>query len=497
MSVWFLVLLDLLAVALGIECAAAVLREFFFPLARLGFAGTTLTTTAALGTAVVGAYLTGLDDFLTMLDRRTIALRCVLVALATSLTVLVVSHYVWYQPVGRIALGLIALCVASFSIAWRFIYSGYIERGPRIPMIMVGDSPSERMFARELNQLRHIRYRVVGFVADAEESGPHFLANGSARATRPSPAERGRRLAAERDPSLESGEGEAAAFGRMPPGEREPAVLGGFADAVEVFARHGVTRALVVSTSTLTPRRLGVLTGLQAQGVRVSTAGTFWMNVAKQVPVALVDARWVINTFDQLDRPLVGEAKRLVDVVASVVGLAMLVAAFPVLYVVVKLDSPGPFLYAQRRAGFGGREFTLYKLRTMRVAADGAKERWAARVDARTTRVGRVLRRLRVDEFPQFFNVLRGDMSLVGPRPEQPNILLDLERRISFFRYRNLVKPGITGWAQINQGYAASVAASEVKLSYDLYYVARHTLLLDLDIILRTLFVMLARIGAR
>ncbi|NJK31372.1 MAG: sugar transferase [Deltaproteobacteria bacterium] len=138
----------------------------------------------------------------------------------------------------------------------------------------------------------------------------------------------------------------------------------------------------------------------------------------------------------------------------------------------------------------------MHKIRTMRVAPQ-QEQRWAAKDDDRTTRFSRLLRRTRIDELPQFWNVLRGEMSLVGPRPEQPKIVEQLERDIPYFGYRHLVKPGITGWAQIHQGYAASVDESAIKLAYDLYYVGRMSVLLDVDIMLRTAFVMLARIGSR
>jgi lipopolysaccharide/colanic/teichoic acid biosynthesis glycosyltransferase len=221
------------------------------------------------------------------------------------------------------------------------------------------------------------------------------------------------------------------------------------------------------------------------------------MNAARQLPLDLVDTRWVLAAFEQIDRPLVRKLKRVIDLAVAGTGLVVLAALWPALWLLVRLDSPGPVLFAQERVGHRGRAFRLYKVRTMTHASAGAPARWARQGDARITRVGGVLRRLRIDELPQLWNVLRGDMSLVGPRPEQPAIVEELQRHIAFFDYRHLVKPGITGWAQIHQGYAASVEASAVKLSYDLYYVGRHSLAMDLDIILRTLFVMAARIGSR
>lgn len=489
MPVWFLVWIDVLATAAGIETAAALLRTWFFPFAQLGFEGTTVTTTSALLVGVVGGYVTGLDDTSTIIDRQKVVVRSVFVASMLSLAALVVSHYVWFQPVGRIALALLAVCTATFLVGWRLVYAGFIERGPRIPMIMVGDSPQELRFAERLNALRHTRYRVVGYLADDESSR-----GARTRAVRPVETESTSSARSLTEvPNVDALSSDKGGSATTIPIVR----LGTLDNAADVFARHGVDWALVASSSELTAARLGMLSTLQGQGVRISTAGSLWMTSARQVPVDLVDARWILDTFDQLDRPFVGEAKRLFDLTVALGGIVVLAALLPLLYLLVRLDSPGPFFYAQPRIGFAGRPFTLYKIRTMRAVSDASVQRWASSTDNRITRVGRIMRRFRIDELPQFFNVLRGDMSLVGPRPEQPSIMQELDQRIAFFRYRHLVKPGITGWAQIHQGYVASVEDSATKLSYDLYYVARHTLFLDLDIILRTFYVMLARIGSR
>ena len=219
------------------------------------------------------------------------------------------------------------------------------------------------------------------------------------------------------------------------------------------------------------------------------------MALQRRVPVELVDERWLLHLFEQLDTSR-DRIKRVVDIAVATAGLAVLVALMPLLYVLVKLDSRGPFFFIQPRVGFGNRPFALFKIRTMR-AVDYPSEAWTADRDIRTTRVGRLLRRTRLDELPQFLNVLRGEMSVVGPRPEQPRIARRLEQQIQHFSYRHLVKPGITGWAQIHHGYAGTVAQSRTKLAYDLFYVRHHTLGIDLDIMLRTFFVMLARIGSR
>jgi sugar transferase (PEP-CTERM system associated) len=190
--------------------------------------------------------------------------------------------------------------------------------------------------------------------------------------------------------------------------------------------------------------------------------------------------------------------KRCSDLVLSVLILAatlplMLLTAF-----LIAVDSPGPILYRQERVGLAGRKFVLLKFRSMREDAEkDGLARWAARGDARVTRVGRIIRKLRIDELPQLINVLRGDMSLVGPRPERPAFVDELARQLPFYSERHWVKPGITGWAQVKYEYGASIEDARVKLSYDLYYVKNHGLFLDLIIALQTVRVILWADGAR
>jgi lipopolysaccharide/colanic/teichoic acid biosynthesis glycosyltransferase len=153
----------------------------------------------------------------------------------------------------------------------------------------------------------------------------------------------------------------------------------------------------------------------------------------------------------------------------------------------IKIESKGPVFYSQRRVGKNGTEFRLHKFRSMVKNAESAAPVWAKENDHRVTRVGRVLRALHLDELPQLWNVLRGEMSLVGPRPERPEFVSRLEREISFYALRHFVKPGLSGWAQINYPYAASTKDSKEKLEYDLYYISRMNLVFDLKILIETL----------
>jgi lipopolysaccharide/colanic/teichoic acid biosynthesis glycosyltransferase len=180
-------------------------------------------------------------------------------------------------------------------------------------------------------------------------------------------------------------------------------------------------------------------------------------------------------------------AKRLVDIGGALVGLAFLAVLLPWAALAILLDSGRPVFFRQRRMGQGGRTFWITKLRTMHQHAESdGVARWANEADERVTGVGRILRKTHLDEFPQFWNVLRGDMSLVGPRPERPELVAELEKQIPFYRARLLVRPGVTGWAQVNYGKGASVKGSAEKLEYDLYYIKHRGVWLDLWIVLRT-----------
>jgi lipopolysaccharide/colanic/teichoic acid biosynthesis glycosyltransferase len=171
---------------------------------------------------------------------------------------------------------------------------------------------------------------------------------------------------------------------------------------------------------------------------------------------------------------------------------APLVAAAAIL---IRLGSPGPVLYSQTRVGRFGQSFKIWKLRSMRMGAERDGVQWASKNDGRVTRIGRNLRLTRLDEVPQFYNVLRGEMSIIGPRPERPEIVEDLAKEIPFYKHRHILRPGITGWAQINYPYGASKDDALNKLEYDLYYIKHASILLDLQVLLRTIGVVMK--GAR
>jgi lipopolysaccharide/colanic/teichoic acid biosynthesis glycosyltransferase len=173
--------------------------------------------------------------------------------------------------------------------------------------------------------------------------------------------------------------------------------------------------------------------------------------------------------------------------VLSSLGLALLGLALPVIAAAIYLDSPGPIFYLQERVGQGGRPFQMYKFRSMVPDAERDRAMWASVDDPRVTRTGRLLRATHLDEFPQFVNILKGEMSAVGPRPERPEFVEDLAKEIPFYRVRHAVKPGMAGWGLVRQGYGSSAEDAMLKLEYDLYYIKHQSLWLDMVILLKTI----------
>jgi UDP-GalNAc:undecaprenyl-phosphate GalNAc-1-phosphate transferase len=189
--------------------------------------------------------------------------------------------------------------------------------------------------------------------------------------------------------------------------------------------------------------------------------------------------------------------KRLMDVLLVLASVPVVLPIMLLTAIVIRVESSGPVIFVQERAGRGGRTFRMLKFRSMRVDAESDGAQFASSGDPRVTRVGRFIRRTRVDELPQFWNILKGDMSLIGPRPEQIAFVRRFQEQIPFYSYRHLVKPGVTGWAQVSQGYAACEASTREKLEYDLYYAKHCSFWLDLVIVFRTLRIVATGFGAR
>jgi sugar transferase (PEP-CTERM system associated) len=232
-------------------------------------------------------------------------------------------------------------------------------------------------------------------------------------------------------------------------------------------------------------------------GVQITDLPRYFERVHGQVPIESLKASWLIYGHGFRQNALRALIKRAFDVVASMVMVILVAPLVFVAALLIAAEGGGPVIYRQERVGLRGRTFTVYKLRSMAQDAEkNGKAQWAAKDDARITRVGRFIRRTRIDELPQLLNVLRGEMSFVGPRPERPEFVAMLTEQIPFYAVRHSVKPGLTGWAQVRYSYGATVEQSVRKLEYDLYYVKNHTLVLDVAIMLETLRVVLLGEGA-
>jgi len=263
--------------------------------------------------------------------------------------------------------------------------------------------------------------------------------------------------------------------------------------------RLGVDEIIVA----LTERRSGSmplreLLDCKLSGVHVFDITTYFERMLGQIRIDFVNAGWLIfgDGFNQgFYRTAV---KRIFDILCSTILILLSAPIMVITAVVIKLESTGPIFYRQERVGYNSKTFKVTKFRSMRTDAEkDGKPRWATAGDDRVTRVGHIIRRLRIDELPQLFNVLSGDMSLVGPRPERPFFVEQLTNEIPYYAVRHSIKPGVTGWAQVRYQYGSTIEDSQEKLQYDLYYVKNHSLFLDFVILFETVGVVLTGKGAR
>ena len=274
-------------------------------------------------------------------------------------------------------------------------------------------------------------------------------------------------------------------------------------DAIYNLADHVVLLNASEVVLALEERRnalpLKDLLRIKTTGVHVNEISTFLERETGRVDLDSVNPSWLIFSDGFSSGRMISSAfKRLFDLTASLVLLMLMLPVIALTAVAIKIDSRGPVFYRQRRVGLYGQGFDIIKLRSMRQDAEVAGTAvWAEQDDPRITRVGRLIRQLRIDELPQCWSVLKGEMSFVGPRPERPQFVEDLEAKLPYYAERHMVKPGITGWAQINYPYGASIEDARQKLEYDLYYAKNYSPFLDLLILLQTLRVVLFPEGAR
>lgn len=376
-------------------------------------------------------------------DKVTNAMRVAIVGVI-NLAIYLVAFFLIPNHLPRVFFLYFFVIVWSSITLWRWAYTVFFFP-PQYRVLIVGHGEGGESIARVLKQASKLNYQVLGYVDD----------NLAARQT---------------------------ASDGLP-------VLGRTADLPELVQQLQVHAVVLAMKRKVRRALFERLVECQARGVRVSLMSDLYAQLCRKIPIEHIDPAWAIHVMQ--DRPLFSplqlSLKRLMDLGLGLIGLLILGSILPLVALAIRLDSFGPIFYRQTRCGQAGTTFSIIKFRTMSNDAEkDGQARWATQGDARITRVGRLLRKTRLDELPQVLNVLRGDMSIVGPRPERPELITELQQVIPYYNTRMMVKPGLTGWAQVHYNYGNTVKDALIKLQYDFYYLRYWTLWLDLYTIFRT-----------
>jgi exopolysaccharide biosynthesis polyprenyl glycosylphosphotransferase len=344
-------------------------------------------------------------------------------------------------------------------LGWRNLYALVLTRDRfRRRVLVMGAGRSGQTIAQVLREHGDGTYEIVGFVDDDKEKEGQVVVPGGGQ---------GRDMEA--------------------PGV-SLRVLGDRRALQDLIATHDVSTVVLAITHEVDGELLPVLLDCLELGVEIVPMPVLYEELTGRVPVEHVGGNWYVAM--PIRHPSTGGlypiVRRGLDILLAGLGLVFLGLALPLIAVAIYLDSPGPVFYTQERVGKGGRIFRALKFRSMVPGAENGQAVWASENDCRVTRVGRILRRTHVDEFPQFLNIVKGEMSAVGPRPERPEFAEELAREIPFYRVRHAVRPGMAGWALVRQGYASSKDDALLRLQYDLYYIKHQSVWLDLTILFRT-----------
>ncbi|MFB0535399.1 MAG: sugar transferase [Anaerolineae bacterium] len=367
-------------------------------------------------------------------------------------------------PARRLALAAFALLVIALLLAGRGLYvlalaQPFFHRRA----LIIGAGWAGRTVAHAFFQHGDGTYQVVGFVDDDPDKQETVIITTDGRE-------------------------QTAAVGRQQ-SAIGLSVLGDRHTLKTLVTQHQVSALVLAITHEVDGELLQILMDCLELGVEIIPMPVLYEQLTGRVPVEHIGGNWYVAM--PIHHPgtsaLNWLVKRAADIVLASLGILCLAPVFPLLVLALYLDSPGPIFYTQERVGKGGRRFRVYKFRSMVPDAEKDQAVWAQERDHRVTRVGRILRRTHVDEFPQFFNILKGEMSAVGPRPERPEFVEELAREIPFYRVRHAVKPGMAGWGLVKQGYGASKEDALLKLQYDLYYIKHQSLWLDAVILLKTI----------
>jgi len=424
---------------LGVEDAHTEL------LVRAGFLKAALATVFCLA----AFYLFDLYDFIVMHDRRELVLRLVQ-ALGFAWIALAFAFYAFPKLMLGRGIFLIALPLAlALMVGWRVSIHwllGHPHFGEKI--LIVGSGSLAVEVAREMLDRPDAGYRIAGFVGtDAQLLGKSLI---------------------------------------------NPRVIGLTSELDEVVTRENIDRIVVAMGERRGQLPTNELLQLSLTGkVNIEEGASFYERVTGRVSLNMIRPSWLIFSSRGRQARISGIARNIVHRIVAMIGGVLSIPFAVVTAILIKLESPGPILYKQERVGKNGQPFTLMKFRSMRTDAEKAGPVWASQDDDRTTRVGKIIRKLRIDEIPQFWNIFRGEMDFVGPRPERQHFVSQLAQEIPYYEQRHLIAPGLTGWAQIKYPYGASIEDARQKLQYDLYYIKNQSLVLDAIILFETIKIIL------
>jgi len=391
---------------------------------------------------LLSASVFGLYESKTLWARSRIVARCLLTVSLAILATWLIMHLFMYSTLSRrVALSGVVFYLLTGS-AVRLVAHRAV-RDVRRGLLVIGQGPLTGSIVRSIRRQSVWGYQLVGVVNTGSANEPRH-------------------------------------------GVSDIPTVGEISEVVRLCREHNVAEIVVAESCTRNPRSLRTALACLRLGCRVTDETTFYESMFGEVPVSHITPRWflVADLKGHLGEHAVW--KRMFDIVVAGLGLVISAPISLLAALAIRLEGGGPAIYMQTRVGKNGRPFTLYKFRTMGGNAESNGTTWAVRNDPRVTRVGRLLRRTRLDELPQLWNILKGDMSVVGPRPERPEFVEPLSALIPYYEERHLIKPGLTGWAQINYPYGASIADARRKLQLDLYYIKQMSLELDLVILLRT-----------
>jgi sugar transferase (PEP-CTERM system associated) len=406
------------------------------------------------GVVQLWLYFGDLYDYRVLKDRQELFVRSLRALGATSLTL--AALYYWFPElmIGRGVFMLSAFLVITLVVGWRVAYEWASRRvGPRERLLLVGTGEAAVRLARELFERKELGVEIAGFID-------------------PDPAMVG-------TPVI------------------NPGVIGTVEDIPSIVRARRVDQVVVSLSDARGKLPMDKLLEMKLEGVTFSHLASVYENYTGKIAVENLRPSWLIFQEGFKKSRSQDAAKRAFDICLSAIGLLLAWPLMLLTALAIKITSPGPVLYHQQRVGLRNRVFTIHKFRSMRVDAEretGAV--WAGASDSRVTPIGGFLRRTRLDELPQIWNVLRGDMSIVGPRPERPEFVSSLERDIPFYGQRHTVRPGLTGWAQVRYTYGATVEDALEKLQYDLFYIKHMSVALDLFIVAKTVKTVLMRRGA-